>query len=44
MMLGLTPIVVQSETPSVAVRRTRVVEAVALAPSRIRTLKSVRWM
>ena len=42
MMLALTPIVVQSRSPSVASSSTRVTAPVAPAPSRMRTLKSVR--
>ena len=43
MMFVLTPIVVQSRSPSVASSSTRVTAPVAPAPSRMRTLKSVRW-
>src|SRR5215207_8002075 len=43
MMFVLTPMVVQSRWPFVASRRTRVTAPVAPAPSRMRTLKSVRW-
>jgi hypothetical protein len=37
MMFGLTPMVVQSRSPSVDDKRTRVVAPDALPPSRIRT-------
>lgn len=44
MMFGLTPIVVQVRSPLVASISTRVTAPVAVQPSRMRTLKSVRWI